>query len=268
MISLVLCTYRPGGLDIFAQSFCGDMGGEYEVVVVDDHPGRVERGEARKYLEGRGIPVGWYGGSKPKSYPHTKGGLANAMNTALIHARGDYLVWVCDYTRLPHYWLKQWQAVQGMHPPKTLVSGGGIVYHVRKPDILGDVLTWGEPVSLSASWPWVAREFETFYWGGPIEFLLAINGVDERADHCHCWPVSSKVAQAKALGYSLAVEPDITAHIVDHRIWDSPEEPNPLGNEGLWKITAAQSLSKEPDWTVPSPNPFDIRQLRREAGNG
>lgn len=268
MISLIMMTYRPGGLDVFAQSFAG-VDADYELIVVDDYPGRVGRGEAQRFLKNRGIKLGWYGGSKHKSYFDTKGGLCNAMNTALLHVRGNYTVWVSDYTVLPSCWPLQWltvpqQAAKVIGHDRLLISGGGIVYYAQKPGKPGDVTTWDKAVQPVPKWPWVPREFETFYFGAPLKFFLEINGVDERADHCHCWPVSSKIAQAKLLGYELLVEPSTACHMIDHRPWDSPDEPNPVGGEGLWRITHARSAPEEPEWTVPSPNPFNLKEERRK----
>lgn len=273
MISLCVPTMRPGGVDILAYSFDQLWDDDYELVLVDDCPGRVERGEVPAFLRSKGVKLGWYGKSKPKSYPETKCGIANAMNTALFHARGDYLVWTSDYTWLPNCWVKQWRTVREKYGDRFLVSGGGILYECPKPQAPGDVHTWqprevryARPVA-----PWVPWEWETFYVGMPTEFLCEINGVDERADHCHCWPVSSKMRQAAQLmdgddtKYKLTVVPTVCAHIVDHRLWDEDERaPGGCGGEGLWKITHLQSVPNEPDWVVPSPNPFDVREERRK----
>lgn len=263
MISLILCTYRPGGLDLFANSFAGNET-DYEVVVVDDHPGRVERGTGLTYLKERGINVGWYGKSKPKSYP-TKGGLHNAMNTALLHVKGEYTVWISDYTMAAKGWQHQWNLMRQIHPGKVLISGGAVVYRAPKPTKLTDTLTYdpSNPPEIAPEFPWVAGVFETFYWGAPIEYFEEINGVDERGDHCHCWPVSSTIAQAKQLGYKLVVDGSIACHMINHRPWDTPEEKNPVGEEGLWRITEKQGIPEEPEWTVPSPNPFDLKASRR-----
>ena len=98
-----MCSYRPGGLDLFAQSFMMmDPKDEYEVVICDDYPGRVERGEAEKFLRSK-CNLGWYGKSWERNYP-TKGGLVRAWNTALSHCKGDYVVFVSDYSILYPTW--------------------------------------------------------------------------------------------------------------------------------------------------------------------
>lgn len=264
MLSLIVLTYRPGGIDQLAHFLQASLSKDYELVVVDDYPGRVERGLARKHLEACGIPVGWYGGSKHKFYYGTKGGLCNATNTALLHARGDYYVFLSDYTTLPKNWIAQWNMVRKMYDEKrTLVAGSAIMYDSPKPERPDDVVTWSKPVAIIPKWPWVASEFETFYYGAHPAFFDKINGLDERADHCHCWPVSSTVSQAKQLGYSLIVLPEVCCHMIDHRVWDNPDEPAPWGPLcGMWRIDHSQSIEKEPKWTVPSPNPWQLSTER------
>lgn len=268
MISLCMCTYRPGGIDIFAQSFLGmEQGADYEVVIVDDCPGRVGRGTVPKYLEEKGVKLGWYGKSKSKSYPETRGGFCNAMNTAISHVRGDWTVWVSDYTFMPNNWLNQWKEVIFAYEyPRFLVSGSAILYSAPKPAHPGDIQTWDNVVDMQIKWPWVPWEFETFYVAIPMQFFLEINGVDERADHCHAWPVSSKIKQAKRLQYPIGTKPEICCFMVDHREWETKDESNQVGN-GLWKIGGEwRSMETEPVWEVPSPNKFDLVAMRKENG--
>lgn len=271
MISLVMLTYRPGGFDYFASSFGGiKPSDDYEVVTVDDWPGRVERGTVPVFLKERGIKLGWYGKSKLKALP-TKGGLANALNTALFHVRGDYVVWISDYSQMATNWLDQWDKARSMYPKKTLISGGGIVYHTAKPKAPGDCETWQPDENRTAfpKWPWVPKVWESFFCGIPLAFYEETNGMDERADHCHCWPVNSQIVQAREAGYGLEVIPEICCHCIDHRPWDNAAEPNPVGMEGLWRITHAQSVQMEPAWQKWSPNDFNligVRQTMKDRG--
>ena len=286
MISLIILTYRPGGIDLLADMLARTIpSGPWELVVVDDWPGRVPMGLAQQYLLERGIPLGWYGGSKNKAYPETKGGLCNATNTGIIHAKGDCLVFVSDFTILPPHWLLIWEKhFKEIAGQKKMISGSAIMFDAPKPDLVDDVRTWdklnpilyysnpysiyqfqdGKQVPLQAKWPWVPAEWETFYYGCPLDFWLEMNGLDERADHCHCWPVSSHIAQAKLSGWEMYIDPMTCVHMIDHRIWDSEMiEPSPWGPEsGMWRIDHRTSLEKEPQWEVPSPNPFNLREMR------
>src|ERR1700684_126948 len=204
MISLVVLTYRPGGIDLIAHSVARTKG-DWELVIVDDYPGRVKRNRVPGFLREMGIPLGWYGPSKPKCYPDAKGGLCNAWNTALCHVRGELVVMVSDYTLLPSGWLGQWERLRPSWLNKNLISGGAGIFRVPKPNIVDDVYSGVDLGQMNFLEPWVAWEWESFYAGYSLSFFLECGGMDERADHCHCWPVSSDVAHAKALGYSLNV---------------------------------------------------------------
>lgn len=272
MISLIVLTYRPGGIDILADCLSrtqNPKGIPWELVVIDDYPGRVERGVALKYLQAAKIPVGYYGVSKPKSYPQTKSGLANATNTALFHAKGDYLVFCSDYCFLRDAWLMLWEHWRKvLLATKTLLSGVAIEYDAPKPTgPPDDIKTWAAPAPITAKKPWVPRVFETFYYGAPLEFFLETNGLDERSDHCHCWPVTSTMAHAAKLGYSLEVRDDMVVDMIEHRSWDfEMVEKSPVVHDaGLWRIDEKQSMEKEPDWIIPAPNPFDLRYERRKV---
>ena len=274
MISLIVLTYRPGGIDLLTSCLATTQSPEpWELVVVDDFPGRVERGFAAKYLREQNIPLGWYGTSKPKSYPETKGGLCNATNTALFHAKGNYLVFVSDYTILPHYWMKQWTYWRDHAGLKerALVTGSAIMYDAPKPTDPRDVVTWQDNIQMQAKWPWVPDVFETFYWGCPIEFLLETNGLDERADHCHCWPVDSTIAHAKQLGWHLLRRVETACHMIDHRIWDTEMKDAPppsLSHCGMWRIDHQISSPEDFEWVVPAPNPFNLMHVRDLNGLG
>lgn len=272
MISLIVLTYRQGGIDILADSLAQTQPGKepWELIFIDDSPGRVQRGTAERYLKDRGLPLGYYGHSKTKSYPDTKGGLCNAANTALMHARGDYCIWLSDYSILPPYWLRQWDILRPAQQPRSLLVGCAVEFHTPPPDALGDTTTWkvGTPPLIPKK-PWVPWELETFYYGADTRFFEEINGLDERADHCHCWPVSSTLAQVKQLSYNIDINQELCCFMIDHRAWDFDckiPAPAGCGGEGLWRITHAQSTLEEPKWTVPSPNPFDLVKIREFHG--
>ena len=84
LLSLVYLTYRPGGIDLLAEGLALQEPC-YELIVVDDCDGRVQRGQAEAYLRVRGINLQWYGESKIRSL-NTLHGLANGMNTTCFLA--------------------------------------------------------------------------------------------------------------------------------------------------------------------------------------
>lgn len=263
-ISLVYMTYRPGGIDLLAESLKHQPRSLYELVVVDDYPGRTQRGEAEAYIRERGIPLAAYGPSKMRSYPHTRHGLANAMNSGALQASTDYVVFLHDFTWLPPGAIIQWHHSRQTQPPNTLLSGIASMRNSNSPVVDGDISIWREsyPEVLQNIYEeteeWVPQVFENFYCGVPVEYLERTNGLDERADSGHIsWPYHSMVYQSKRHGYRLAVDRRLRCVMANHRKWI---------DKGA-KQWHAEQMSDEkadmPAWRSVSPNPFDFRDLRR-----
>src|SRR6516164_1352500 len=96
-LSIIHLTYRPGGLGIFLHSLNHQKSPpDYELIIVDDYPGRPERGQVKDYCTHLDIPLVWHGPSKEKSYPKTYQGLLNAMNTGAMQASGNYVLFTHD----------------------------------------------------------------------------------------------------------------------------------------------------------------------------
>lgn len=286
MLSVILPTIHPGGMDFIAESFgkkCHPSW-DFELLVVDDYPGRVERGAAEKYLRMNGVKLGWYGLSKPRREKSICGWV-NAVNTALTHVKGDFIVITQDYTTMTPDWFVRWHQIRMVHEEQLghkrfMVSGSAIMYVAPKPEAYDDILSWpGQPEIWQQRHklifhPWVPGDFETFYWGFPMSFVEEINGFDERADHCGPWINNSVLYQAKALDYEHYVDIAITCQMIDHRAWDDPEKEKhlilkhiiPDSPIGMWKIAGEHMSRKdEPEWICPSPNLFSIRELRKES---
>lgn len=267
-LSLVYLTYRPGGIDLLANSLAKQDCKDYELIVIDDHPGRVERGEAARYIKDRDIPLKVFRGSKPKSHPDTLCGLVNAMNTGLLHAEGAHTVFLHDFAMLyedqVNNWIDSFKVTADTYGTDLLISGAAIVYEARKPDNEGDVTVWDRPLQVVPKWPWAPSVFECFYFGGPTALFLDLNGFDERADHNIGWVIDSIVAQAKLRNVKLGVDAtNLVCHLIDHRVWDKLKHEEPFGR---WKIKGEyRSLEHKPEWAVPSPNPFNIHALREET---
>lgn len=282
MLSVILPTIHPGGMDFIVESFSKNPPDwDYELLVVDDYPGRADRGLAEKYLRLNGVKLGWYGPSKkrvaspshPSSHPSSQPicGWVNAVNTALAKAKGDFVVITQDYTTLTSDWFLRWHfnrmaREEALGHRNFFISGTAVMYVVPKPKSYEDILSWpGEPDVWLSKYqliyhPWVPEDFETFYWGFPFHFIEQINGFDERADHCGPWINNSVLHQAKILDYQHFVELGLVCQMVDHRAWDDPEKEKhpylPHSEIGMWKIAGEwRSVEEEPEWACPSPNP-------------
>ena len=263
-LSLVYLTYRPGGIDLLVQSLRQQVP-FYELIVVDDYPGRVERGEATNYIERHGLPLTFHGPSKSHSYPDHCNGLANAMNTGALHATTQYVIFVHDYTWLPLGALWSWRYWLSHSLHNTVLSGVAVMHGARDPEKMGDVSIWHtNPVFCGHNLfhrmeDWIPRLFENFYVGMPLEFIQRINGFDERADCGHiCWPAFSMYYQARSSDFQVTVNRELLIHMVDHRVWKKFDLK-------LWHAEE-MSLEKEPpEWQVPSPNPYSFRELRERV---
>ena len=258
-LSLIYLTYRPGGIDLLAQSLINQPL-IYELIVIDDFPGRPERGEAKKFLQSHGIPLRYYGPSKTKSLPDSPCGLANAMNTGAMHATSQKVIFLHDFTVLPRNAIILWARTFEENGTKALISGVGEVKEAPKPDYLGDISIWRK-LSLSdiprESRSWIPEEQENFYQGVPISFMEEINGIDERSDYKISWPLKSVVIQAKLLGYRLVVDRRLEIDLIDHRGWGK-------GKDIIWHAENMNPLIpyNEPGWSSRSKNLFNFTEQR------
>lgn len=258
-LSFVYLTYRPGGIDLLAQSFICQPP-IYELIVIDDFPGRSERGEAKKFLQAHGIPLKYYGQSKIKSLPASPCGLANAMNTGAMHATCQRIIFLHDFTVLPRSAIQLWQLSFEENGTKSLISGVGKVKEVPGPDCLGDISIWNKFSLLDIpkeSESWIPEEQENFYQGVPISFLEGINGIDERSDYKISWPLKSVVLQAKTLGYRLVVDRRLEVDVLNHRNWGKVKD-------STWHAEKKNpsELYNEPGWSSRSKNLFNFVEQR------
>ena len=267
IISLIYLTYRPGGFDLLVESL-RHQAPVYDLVVVDDYPGRLERGETVKYIKDNGINLTWYGPSKPHSYPEQKkNGLANAMNTGAIHSRCNYLVFLHDFVWLPPGAMMEWvPTVQRFHE-RTLLSGVASMQTTREPEKQGDVSVWYLPqqfcgrAMMYTTEEWAPLYVENFYLGMPVQFLEQTNGIDERSDCGHiAWAVQSMAKQAVDLKWQMIVSRNLRVNMVNHRLWKKK-----VDNPELWhaeQMSELKVLTNPPTWQSRSPNPFDFQELR------
>jgi FkbM family methyltransferase len=277
-ISLVYLTYRPGGFDLLADCLKRQIYKNWELVVVDDYPGR----DVSSYLTEQGLPLSHYTDSKKKCYRDAPFGQVNAMNTGLLHASGELVVFMHDYQWIPGNALGRWNIYYQDKMKTTLASGVGIEVSYRGGFKTGNISIFDPPfngwqpyvepalsrfyrsaVSGGGIWnPGVSNPndppFENFYAAFPMEYLDNVNGFDEREDYNHQFPLYGNVRQAELNGYKVTVDGDNIIYYLMHRGWQ-------LDDPKLWHVVKVAKNTKYHGgvvWEKISPNNFDVKSER------
>lgn len=260
-ITVIYVTDRAGGIDVLADALSvqqplPDL--SWDLVVVDGLPGRVERGLAAQHLRNKRLPLVHYGSPMPAMYPLACSSFASMANTGLLHATGDHVVFVRDFTWFKPEVIGQWQLAyeQRKDSDKMLMCAVGIEYQAPIKDNNDDVITWvgksGDP-RIDGRWnptkPVVPVLFDVDFFCAPTSYFELTNGIDPRADLNPDWVRSSIVAQANFHGYHLFCERRIIYHAVE-------------------RPTVSDDDADEPSWTDWSANPYNVSQVRKRLRSG
>ncbi len=116
MISIVVVTNRPGGLDVLFSTLAEQTHQDFEVIVVD---------ELRPYRRGT-VPQrtgkgAWHIGSGSRE---RWGSYMRALNRGVELSRGDVLMFVSDFTAFHHEALATHAAFHAANDAKTVALGG------------------------------------------------------------------------------------------------------------------------------------------------
>lgn len=265
-LSFVYLTIREGYLDVLSNELKAQKDPRpWELIVVDGFPGRVERGNGEKLLLHFGIPLADYIKPKPKTFPWSRINFANAINTGALHASGDFVVYLHDYTMYPEDMVSMWYNILSETDGKTLVHGIAKEHETTAPDMLNDLQTWSKPPELKYRGDWVPSPFELGYFAFPIKFLEECNGLDERADFCFNFSTRATIAHARALGYSLKVDHRLVCGTIDHHKWESAKDKNNYTVGSHWRIPGEYSDVPEiPEFTGWAANPYVFKKERQK----
>jgi len=263
-LSFVYITIRAGSLDILGSSLQRQQDpGDWELIVVDGLPGRVSRGFAENYLTQGGLPLRAYVTPKPKTFPWSRTGFANAINTGALYATGEHVIYLHDYTQFPPNMVKHWREVLSQTDRKTLVHGMSREVEADPPDAISDIQTWKESPRAHFRGEWIPKVFELGYFSVPISFFEEGNGVDERADFCFVFATKSVIAKARLLGYQLKVDPSLSCDMIDHHLWEKKTDRAAFHKNSHWRIPGEFSdVPEEPEWTAWSANPYHFASER------
>jgi hypothetical protein len=202
-----------------------------------------------------------YGIPKSKTFPWSRTGFANAMNTGLFYVTGSHALFVHDYTKLSGNGLFLWNEVAKTQG-NSLIHGVAITYETEPPTGEDNDIFTNLPDLWQPREPWVPEKFELGYWQAPIEFFEQTNGIDERADFCSEWALNSVNHQAKLYDYTTQINRAMVCHMIDHRRWHKNEDGN-ITQEGTY-VTRGQfaDIPVEPEWSWWSANPYNFKVLR------
>ena len=117
--SVAICTYRRPELlrralaSAVEQDYPSDR---YEVLVIDNDPSNEARAIVAEASAESSVPVSYY--------IEERNGLSSARNTAIVHARGEYIAYLDDDASAAPHWLSAFAAVVNQHG--ALAVGGRV----------------------------------------------------------------------------------------------------------------------------------------------
>lgn len=246
----------PGGFDLLADNLLTlevSAGIGWDLVVIDHDHDRVATTVPGRYLRDRGLPLTHYGTPKLATHPWAVGGYANAVNTAVMYATGQYVVFLDQYAWYPSKLLDWWGGWLGEQLKPAIACSTAVEYDAPPPS--GDpIITWPERRGSPLEWwtprrPAVPVAFDLRHWIAPVELFERCNGLDERTDFDDAWCLGNAVTLAKVHGHAAGAERRIIYHRADPRPWGCCRKPK----------TGAPS---QPPWTGWAANPYIMRDMR------
>ena len=229
-ISVIYITYRPGGIDILADSLANQTFKDYELIIIDDYS--VDRREVvRNYLEHKGIPVAYIGASKPKCFPDIAFNVSNAINTGFLLSTKEVVVILQDYQWLPPDCLEkiaqQEKKLQAKH---CIILPGQMWENSRERFDMGVTTVWnrdwkGLPSQngCKKGEVWVPESWEFACIAIPWDIIVAMNGYPEWLDCDAAHRLAPLVKAFETAGGLPYVDKQNFMHIINHRAW-APKE--------------------------------------------
>jgi glycosyltransferase involved in cell wall biosynthesis len=257
--SIVVPTYRPGGIDMLADSLQNQTIQDYELVLIDDYV-KERKGEILTYLRTKHVNVRYVGGSKPKSFPTNIHNVANAINTGFIMSTNEIVILLGDYQWLPPNFLSNMQKhAESMKQNKTCVVIPTRVWTSKSPAAPSNIRLWpkewqGNPSKNDCIYKssWIPEGWEFACIGYHWDTLAEINGYPEYIDSTTEHPIEILIYWMEKHGAKAYVDTSNFIHAIDHREWKPSE---------LWHYAKRKSLGESP--LNYRENPFDLKNITR-----
>jgi len=227
--SLIIPTFRPGGIDIIADSIHNQVMKDIELILVDDYINNRHE-EVLEYLASKNITTQYLGPSKKKGFPETIHNVANAINTGFMASTKEFVMLLGDYQWLAPDFFEKMLLRCDMMKSNTCVVTPARVFSAPQPEVYSNIQLWskewkGHPeennCSYSSSWIPDGWEFAgiCFHW----DTLAKINGYPEYIDCTTEHPISLLISWMERFGAKPYVDKNNFMHALDHRNW-VPEE--------------------------------------------
>ena len=122
-MSVLLMTYRPGGLDVALSGLSRqDYPGEWEVVMVDElQPSKARREALRLALDRWPVPQLRHVRNERSIYPRCS--TSRAHNQGIVSAEGDIAIWMADYMAVRPDFVRQHAALHQALGAGYVVNG-------------------------------------------------------------------------------------------------------------------------------------------------
>jgi hypothetical protein len=283
--SIIYVTNRPGGYDMLAADLRNQTYQDFEVICVDELA-PLRRDSVASLFSLHGLKLAYHG---PSDVRPAKYGVARAINTGLLRARGDPVIVRMDFAWWPRILMEVSVRLRDSNPrwlvgfPETKVEVP--ISEIDIPNLAdGRALTiFKTPVGASpSSLGWrslgaigVESELEvsrTSRWelytaSAPWSVYEELNGVDEelgmRGEDC---PEVNISQRARLLGYDTVV----ANRLMIEQLWHPGFASDPLWDRGLIRGNSAVAFwygelyprIVRGDYPLRAPNNFDLGEAR------
>jgi glycosyltransferase involved in cell wall biosynthesis len=182
-------SYRPGGIDILADSLKHQTHQDYELIMVDDLVERKK--DVLEYLDLNGITPAYLGPSKKKCFPEIAYNCTNALNTGILMSTGDPILILTDYIWLHPKAIERFCSFEEKYKQKYCITVPGRMWAKEPYDLTQPISVFkrewqGYPVQNGCRYlyEWVPEKFEMSCSAIPYEVYMETNGCPECWDCC------------------------------------------------------------------------------------